>query len=198
MSNIYPLKPTPVDHEIIPVIMNRWSSLAFSSDLIETEKVNQLLEAMRWAPSSYNEQPWRVIYASAEDQQNYSKLADCLVSGNHWAKQAPLLMLVGAKKIFKHNQQPNAHAWYDTGAAVNSLILQATDLGLIAHQMGAFDMEKAQQNFSLPEDISLVVLIALGYPGDVSTLTEDWQKRQNAPRHRQLINEFASTTQWLA
>jgi len=198
MSNIYPWKLTPVDHEIMPAIKNRWSSLAFSSNAIETEKVNQLLEAMRWAPSSRNEQPWRVIYATKDDLVNYEKLAACIVEGNSWAKQAPLLLLIGAKKNLNYNQQPNAHAWYDTGAAVNSLLLQATELGLMVHQMGAFDRTKAMEKYHLPTDLEVIVLIAIGYSGQKETLPLNWQERQQAPRQRKTISEFASNTEWLS
>lgn len=190
-------KPAITNHEIHPLIAQRWSPRAFDSKLVETEKLAQLFEAARWTPSCFNDQPWTFIVATKDDTVNYQKMLDCLVPANIvWAQVAPVLGLVVAQKTFKHNGKPNAWGEYDAGQAAATLVLQATALNLVAHQMGGFDAAKAIATFNIPETARPVAAIAIGYAGETSNLPADLQERENAPRDRHPLSSFVFTSTW--
>lgn len=155
--------PAPADHPIHDLIKNRWSPRAFAEKTVESEKIDSLLEAARWAPSSFNEQPWRYVVGIKGDE-THAKLTECLVEGNAWAKAAPVLMLSVAKKLFDRNQKPNRHYLHDTGAASTIMALQATELGLFIHQMAGYDLDKARELFHIDETYEPAAMIAIGYP----------------------------------
>lgn len=191
--------PHDVAHPVHDLIRTRWSPRAFAPDRpVEPEKLRALLEAARWAPSSFNGQPWNFIVANrAEDSADYERMLKCLVEFNqNWAKSAPVLMIAVATKAFAHNGKPNAHALYDTGAAVALLALQAVDLGLAVHQMAGFSADQVRQAYNVPETVEPVTAIAVGYLGDVKTLSEDLRKKELAPGQRKPISEFAFSGEW--
>ena len=153
--------------------------------------LHRLFEAARWAPSSFNEQPWAFVIATKQDEEAHRAFADCLVEGNRqWAEHAPVLMFSLAKLTFDHNGKPNRHGYYDAGQAVAMMMVQATDLELVARQMGGFDQDKARTTLKLPENYDPVAAIALGYPGDAEQLPPESQKREFAPRERKSFQEF--------
>jgi nitroreductase len=121
MSLQYPKKSTPANHEINELIKKRWSPVAFSPEPIETEIINSLFEAMRWAPSCFNEQPWRVIYATKDKPAEFERLSGLLNEGNYWAKEAYLLLVVCTMPNFVYNQKPNRYKEYDAGAGIENL-----------------------------------------------------------------------------
>ncbi|MBD2296173.1 nitroreductase family protein [Anabaena sphaerica FACHB-251] len=190
-------KPANSQYPIHPLLQQRWSPLAFSNKSITAETLCSLLEAARWTASCYNEQPWYFIVATQENPQEFSKLLSCLVEANQvWAKNAPVLMISVAKLNFEKNGNPNRHAFYDAGAAVCSLTTQATSLGLFVHQMGGFDLAKAQELYNIPENYEPIAAIAVGYPGDPQTLPEQYQQREFAPRQRKPQHTFVFTGTW--
>lgn len=183
-------KETPVDFDIHPLIKDRWSSRSFSKTKVSISTVKKLLEAMRWAPSSMNEQPWEVL-VTEKGTEMHERLASTLAAGNaSWAPNAPLLMVVMAKTTFS-NGATNHSAYYDVGLAAGNLSIEATHHGLSLHQMGGFDRPAAKALLGLPENIQPVVIVAIGYRDKVEKLPEDLQKRELAPRKRKSIDEFA-------
>jgi nitroreductase len=189
--------PAITNHQIHPLISQRWSPRAFDSKPVETEKLAQLFEAARWASSCFNGQPWVFIVATKDDTVNYQKLLDCLVPFNaSWAQAAPVLAIIVAQKNFTHNGKPNAWAEYDAGQAAATLVLQATALNLVAHQMGGFDADKAIATFNIPETAKPIAAIAIGYEGEVSTLSPELQEKEKAARDRQPLSSFVFTGEW--
>ena len=181
---------TTIDSPVLNVIKNRRSRRAYTHKPIEPEKIKSLFEAARWAPSSMNDQPWTYIYATNEQPELWNKLFDALNESNKvWAKEAPLLVLSLARKHFA-NGTPNGSAKYDLGGANAFLVLQATELGLNAHQMGGYDQQKAIANLNIPQDFDLGVMMAIGYPGDPDALSENLKQREIAPRQRHRQEEF--------
>jgi nitroreductase len=174
---------------ILPLLAGRWSPLAFSSRTVEEEKLRRLFEATRWAPSSSNEQPW-VFVVSHQGTEEFARMADCLVEGNAWAKQAPVLALSAARMTFAKNGQPNRHGMYDTGAAVANLLTQAVAEDLVVHQMAGYDVEKARTVLSIPEHHELCAMMAIGYYGDHDSLSEKQRLREETPRQRKHQSEF--------
>lgn len=147
-------------HELLE---RRFSPREFTEEPVPRETIRRLLEAARWAPSSFNEQPWRFIVASKESPREFDALLACLGEKNQeWAKEAPLLMLSVAKKTFTRNDKPNRHSWHDVGLAVSQLIVQATHEGLYVHQMAGFDADEARETYAIPEEFEPVAAIAIG------------------------------------
>jgi nitroreductase len=113
-----------------------------------------------------------------------------------WAKNAPVLLLATALNVFPANGKPNRWAQYDTGAASENICLQAVALGLVAHQMGGFDAEKAKTVFKLPDDVTAMAMIALGYQADPAQLNADLQARETAARERQALGALFFEGEW--
>jgi len=177
-------------------IINRKSLLAFSSKPVEKVKLEIIFEAARWAPSSFNAQPWRYIYAGKDDK-GYQLLLSLLFDSNkEWAKTAPMLILSITEMIDIKKNRINRFAFHDLGLSTANLILQATSLGLFAHPMGGFNESLAIEIFQIPNGFKAGAIIALGYPGNPSILSEDLLKRQTAPRVRKNLEEIAFKGGW--
>lgn len=181
---------TEFESPLLDVIKNRRSRRAYSQGPVEEEKIKALFEAARWAPSSRNDQPWTYIYATKEQPELWNKLFDTLNEGNKtWAKDAYLLVLSLARKNSADGRL-NTSAKYDLGGANAFLTLQATELGLNIHQMGGYDHQKAIDNLNIPDNYEFGVMMAIGYPGDTSSLSDHLKQREVAPRHRYIQKEF--------
>jgi nitroreductase len=179
------------------LLARRWSPRAFSDRPVEPEKLRSLLEAARWAPSSYNEQPWAYQVATREDPVEHARLLSVLVEGNvAWAQRAPVLMLSVAKLNFDRSGKPNRHAFHDVGMASASLVFQATALGLLVHQMAGFSVEKARELYGIPEGWEPAAAFALGYQGKPDSLPERIRERELAPRTRKPLEQFVFTGRW--
>lgn len=179
------------------LIRSRWSPRAFSSREVSNEDLNAVLEAARWAASSYNEQPWRFFVTRKSDTQAHARFVDVLVPANRaWADAAPVLIIMAAKKTFSHSGSPNYYGLHDAGQALANLMLQATALGLHAHAMAGFDREKARKEIGIPDDYDLGAAVALGYFGDPDQLPEGPRKSELAPRQRKPLSEIAFGSRW--
>jgi nitroreductase len=193
-------KHARADHEVIDVIRRRWSPRAFDRgrDVPEAE-LRRLFEAARWAPSSFNEQPWRfLVCRRASDPDAYRALFESLSPRNQtWAESAPVLVLVAVRATLERNESPNSHAWYDTGQAVGFLTLQATAQGLSMRQMQGFDSERARTACGVPAPFDPAVVIAVGYAGDPDTLShEPHRAAETKPRERRPASEFVFNGRW--
>ena len=190
-------KPAETQYPIHDLLRRRWSPRAFSDRRVDPAIMRSLLEAARWAPSSYNEQPWSFIVATKDDPVEFGRLLSCLVEGNiQWAQHAPVLMVSVARLYFEDDGKPNRHAFHDVGLAVANLIVQATALGLVVHQMAGIFPDKIRELYGIPEGYEAVAGIALGYPGDPQSLPEELRKRELAPRERKPLTEFVFSGRW--
>lgn len=185
--------PTTLDgpahlHELLA---RRWSPRAFAPGRqLAAEAVTALFEAARWAPSSFNAQPWRYRYA-AHGGTGFETLRDLLTPHNQaWAQHASLLVLGLVQTRVQGRDQPNAYAQYDLGGANAALTVQATALGLHVHQMAGFDKARAQASFALPPDWEAVVMLAIGYRSSPEQLPEPLRRREMAPRERLPLAEL--------
>jgi len=192
-------KPAITQVPVQETIAERWSGRAYdASKKVSTEQTLALLEAARWAPSCYGDQPWRfIVWDKHADAASWQNGFDCLMPGNQaWVKDAPLLLLITANSLFNHNGQPNRWGQYDSGAATGNLCLQAASMGLMAHQMGGFDADKARQVFAIPEQYALMAMMAVGYPADISTLSAEVLERETIPRQRRALGELFFSGAW--
>jgi nitroreductase len=184
---------------IADLIARRWSPRAIDPTRpVGREHVLALLEAARWAPSCFGDQPWRyLVWDRFRDADAWRQAFECLAEGNQaWAENAPILLLALAAPNFSHNDQPNRWAQYDTGAAGENLCLQATALGLAAHQMGGFDEAQIKTRFGIPADHVGMAMIAVGHPAPAETLPEALQARESAPRERRPLAQIAFEGRW--
>ena len=190
-------KPAETQFPIHELLSQRWSPRAFAERSVEPEKIQRLLEAARWASSCFNEQPWVFLMAAVDETAEHSQLVNCLAEGNRvWAQGAPLLMISLAKMHFDHNGKPNRHALHDVGLAVGNLVVQATAMDLVVHQMAGILPEIIGECFSVPSGYEPVTGLAIGYLGDPQALSSDMRERERAPRSRRRLEEFVFTKTW--
>ncbi|MGG4047009.1 nitroreductase family protein [Paenibacillus favisporus] len=175
------------EYPVSPLFLNRWSTRAFSTRKVSDQDLYTVLDAAHWAPSSYNDQPWRFIVAKTEEQLStfHSFLNEFNLT---WASSAPVLIVVASDKLRENGDPNGAHA-FDAGAAWASLAIQATILGLHTHAIGGFDRNKAREILNVPDHLELHAVIALGYLGDKSVLPEAIQQRE-VPNDRRPLNEL--------
>ena len=197
-ATLYPEKPAPADHSIDQLMRRRWSPRVFEEREVERSKILTLLEAARWAPSCFNEQPWRYLVFDGSDRDSLERARGCLVEGNAWALKSPVLMVSVARNNFSKGDAPNRTAQHDVGLASEDLVLQAVDSGLAAHQMAGFDVERTRTGFGIPPDHTPIAMIAIGYPyrGDLGALPEKLRDRELAERSRKVIGEIAFAGKW--
>ena len=171
----------PVDK----IFVDRWSPRAMTGESIREEELMTLFEAARWAPSSYNNQPWRILYAR-RDTEHWPLFLGLLVEGNRtWAKDAAALLLFVSKTTFDFNGETYPTHSFDTGAAWENLALQATLNGLVAHGMQGFDYERASAELKIPEGFRVEAMAAVGRPGRAEDLPESLRERESpSPRKK--------------
>lgn len=178
-------------------IRKRWSPRAFLAEAPPLDKLFTMLEAARWAPSCFNEQPWRFILGVKSRGDSYHKIFDSLVEFNQeWARHAPVLLLAVARTHFSTNDKPNDHHAYDTGAAMSLLSVQAAEFDIYVHQMAGFDRDKARENFAIPEGFLPVAAAAIGYRGEPQILNEKQQRGEAKTRERKGWGETCFEGTW--
>lgn len=181
------------------LLARRWSPRAYAAGkTISREQITALLEAGRWAPSCNGDEPWRyLVWDRSRDPQGWQQAFDCLSEGNQkWVKNVPLLLLSCAGSSFAHNGKPNRWTQHDTGMASLSIALQAVALGLIAHQMGGFDAEKARAAFGIPAEYTPMAMIAVGHQAAPDVLDEETKARELRPRSRKPLGEHFFESAW--
>ena len=176
------------DHPVAEIFLDRWSPRAMTGAAIPTADLLTLFEAARWAPSSYNNQPWRILYAN-RDSSHWKLFFDLLVESNQiWAKNAGALLLFLSKKTFTHNGKPSVTHSFDTGAAWENLALQGSLKGYVVHGMQGFDYERARIELNIPDDFHIEAMVAIGRPGSPEALPEKLQAKE-APSDRRKLEE---------
>jgi nitroreductase len=179
------------------LIRKRWSPRSFSAREVSTQDLKTILEAARWAASSNNEQPWRFLVARKSDGAAYEKILNLLVPANQaWAKTAPVLLIMAAKRTFSHSGSPNRYGLHDAGQALAHLFLQATALGLHAHGMAGFDAERARKELGIPDDYDLGAAVALGYVASPEQLPERYRQGEISKRQRRPLQEIVFRANW--
>ena len=191
------LKDAVTDYPIHQLLTKRWSPYAFDKRPVSVEDLRSLFEAVRWAASSYNEQPWHYLIATQQQPQEFERLLSCLVEGNQaWATAAPVLAISVASLRFQLNGKPNAAAIHDMGAAACSLTVEATVRGLVVHQMIGILPDRARELYEIPDGYQAVTGLAIGYAGDPATLPEKLRQRDQTKRARKPLTEFVFEGRW--
>jgi nitroreductase len=184
-------KTAKTNFPIHNLIAQRWSARAFSTKPVEKSKLLSILEAARWAPSSRNEQPWRYIVFANDNTEKLNIARSVLLEINSYAKLAPILICAITKKYYSDNGIYNKLHFHDLGAANENMFLESFNQGLIMHEMGGFDREKARKVFSIPDDFEIGVMIAIGYQDSHNILPERYREKALSPRERKSLSEIA-------
>ena len=182
------------DHDIEKLLLQRWSPRAFTGEKMPQAELMRLFEAARWAPSSYNSQPWRYLYAH-RDTPAWAGFLNLLVEFNQsWAKQASVLIVAVSKNTMrppgKDADVPSHSHSFDAGAAWQNMSLQATAMGWHTHGMVGFDMARAATELHVPQGYTVEAAIAVGRLGDPASLPEMLRARE-APNTRDPVASFA-------
>ncbi|MBU6382904.1 MAG: nitroreductase family protein [Verrucomicrobia bacterium] len=183
------------DHPIQPLILNRWSPRSMSGEPIPNETIEALFEAARWAPSSYNNQPWRFLYGK-KGSPHFPLFFDLLTDFNKlWCEKAALLGVIASEKIFEKTKKPSITHAFDTGAAWENLALEGNARNLVVHGMQGFDYEKARASLKIPDAFEVLAMFAVGKPAPKETLPEDLLKRET-PSTRKKVSEITFEGHW--
>lgn len=185
------------DHPIQDVVAHRWSPYGYDPRPVPAADLRSLFEAARWAPSAFNEQPWRYIVAVREDETAFATLLDCLVDANReWARHASALAVGVAALTYARNGNPNGTALHDLGLAAAALSTEATARGLVVHQMGGIRPDRVREIYGVPEGFKPLTALAIGYAADPATLPAELRERDTAPRSRRPQAEFVFAGAW--
>jgi nitroreductase len=193
-------RTAPADTPLLAAIAARWSPRAFRDEPVPEASLARVLEAGRWASSCFNEQPWAFVIAERHrDAAAFARILGLLSENNRkWAGVASVLMVACARTRFAANGNPNIHAWYDLGQSTSAMAIEAAGLGLQLHQMAGLDRARAKPELGIPEDVDVAVAIALGVPGDASSLPEPLATREAAPRVRKPRSGWTFRGRWEA
>lgn len=190
-------KTASPDYPIHELLVQRWSPYGFDERPVAPDDIRSLFEAARWAPSSYNEQPWSFIVASREEPEEFEKLLSCLVDANQeWAKAAPVLVLGVVSLRFARNGKENRAAVHDLGLAAANIVFEATARGLFVHQMIGILPDKAHEVYGIPENSQAWTAMAIGYKGDPATLPDKLKERDLTPRRRKPLHQIVFAGRW--
>lgn len=170
-------------------ILNRWSPRSFSGQEISDRDLFSLFEAARWAPSSFNNQPWRFIYAK-KNSKKWDLLFGLLVDFNkQWCSNASVLVVIVSRKTFEYNGKPSPTHQFDTGSAWENLAIQAVSIGLVTHAMQGFDYDKAKKDLEVPDEYEVIAMVAIGKKGEKERLSAELQQRE-VPSNRKPLDEI--------
>ena len=191
-------KKAATEVPINEIIAQRWSPRAFDSNYVMTEdSVKSLFEAARWAPSCYGDQPWQFVLFKKEDATAWTSALNCLsINNQNWAMDASILIVVCANKNFNHNNELNRWAHYDTGAASENICLQATSIGLSAHQMGGFDQDKIRNLSNIPIEFDILACMVVGKSLDESKLSKIQKEKEGQMRSRKILKDIYFINEW--
>jgi nitroreductase len=175
------------NYPIGPLLLDRWSPRSMTGEPLPDEELFPLFEAARWAPSSYNNQPWRFIVARRQNPDEFERFFGLLVPANQaWAKDAAALVAVVSRTRFDSNDKPSITHAFDAGAAWENLALEATRRELVAHGMEGFDYARAKSELLIPDDFEVHAMIAIGRRAPVEDLPEKYRAREHPGSRRPL------------
>ncbi len=159
-----------------------------TGESLDEDEFMPLFEAAKWAPSSYNNQPWRFLYTT-RNSDHWNVYFDFLSNENKiWAKRAAVLVVMVSKTTFDYNGEPSRTHSFDTGAAWQNLALEGARQGLVVHGIGGFDYERAAAVLSVPSDYAIEAMAAIGVRETPSALPSEMQEREQ-PSDRKPLSD---------
>lgn len=179
---------------ILKAIESRRAFRALSTHPVPREVLSRLAEAAHLAPSSGNNQPWRIVTVIEDEQLNALKAS--LSAGNYWARKAPAIAALVTNAEWSMRLAGRDYAYFELGMAAMAYQLQAVEEGLYAHPIIGFDVAMAKQVLGIPDTCVLEVLIVVGYSGDTSNLSEKHQELERSARSRKPLDAIAAFDFW--
>jgi len=182
------------DFPIDPLFLERWSPRAFDGSEVPEEDLATIFEAARWAPSAFNSQPWRFLYAR-RGEADWERFLGLLIPWNRaWAQSASVLVYILSDTLPFTDRKtgepaPSSTHSFDAGAAWACLALQATRLGYHAHGMSGIQYELARAELAIPERYALNAACVIGRIGDPAIL-DDKQRAREFPSDRRPRGDF--------
>ena len=174
------------------IFFKRQSKRSYLEKPVEPDKLDRILEVVRWSPSCNNNQPWRFLVVTEPEQRK--KFMECLPRGNQYAQKASVLFAVCAREEDDavREDDPVKYYQFDCGLAVMSLLLAATYEGLLAHPMAGYDAAKLHEAFDIPAEYHIMCIVAMGHRGPTEALEGKWREWDEAPRTRKAREEIFS------
>jgi nitroreductase len=165
------------------LITSRYSVRAYKPDPVEPEKLQQILEAARLAPTAANRQPFQLIVIHTEGRENELQA----IYHRDWFVQAPILICaVGVpRNSWVRSDDNRRYLDVDLAIVMDHLILAAADQGLGTCWIGAFNARAARAALSLPDDVEPLIFTPLGYPADLP-----------GPKERKPLEELVRYEKW--
>ena len=187
-------KHRPNKHGSNDIFRNRWSPRAMTGQPVRDEDLMAMFEAAHWAPSSFNNQPWRFIYVK-RDHPDWHKFLGFLIEFNRtWCQNAGALVVIVSKTTFDYNGQPSITHAFDTGAAWGMFSLEGSMRGLVVHGMQGFDYDKAKRELNIPDGYEVYAMAAVGTFADASILSKDLADREKLSGRKDLSRIVAAGT----
>ena len=181
--------------DLIPEINERRARRALSEKEIPEDVVHRIMTAATYAPSCNNNQSWRFLVVTEEQALN--RIREALAGGNYWAKKAPVMVAVVTRlDLDAQLSDRRDYALFDSGLATENLQLQAVKEGLYVHPMAGFDPLIVKEAFKIPDEFIVITLVAIGYPGETSHLSEKHLKAEQSPRTRKPESEVICYNGW--
>lgn len=184
------------EHPVSPMFVERWSPRAFTDATISEPELLTILEAGRWAPSAFNVQPWRFIYARRGTPAWAPLLASLHPFNQSWAQRASALVVVACANQSLSpgatEPSPNPHHPFDAGAACAYIALQASMMGWHAHTMAGIEKDIARERLQVPADHAIHVAMAIGRRSEDTSFLSDSQRAREKPSARLPLAAIAS------
>jgi nitroreductase len=181
--------------ELLKEIDERRANRAMSESPIPADALARIMAAATYAPSCFNNQPWRFVVINAPE--TLAKARSALTDGNYWAKKAPALVVVATRSgLDCQLSDGRDYAFFDCGLATENLLLQAVKEGLYAHPMAGFDPPLVKTAIGIPDDYTVITLVALGSPGSDAHLSKKHLQGEKMARTRKPDAEVISYNAW--
>jgi nitroreductase len=176
-------------YPVLDLLKNRWSPRSMTGESISKEELFSLFEGARWSASSYNNQPWRFIYAM-RDEPAFEVLFNLLKPQNQgWTKNAAVLIVVISRTLFEYDDRFSITHSFDTGAAAENMALQAFSIGLAIRGMEGFSYERAREELNIPQEYAVEAMFAVGRKAPEEALEEEYRIKDQ-PTDRKPVDEF--------
>ncbi|MDC7244509.1 MAG: nitroreductase family protein [Sphaerochaetaceae bacterium] len=180
--------------QLLEPIQKRRAYRAFDKKKVDTEILTRLAQAAHTAPSSANNQPWRIVTVTEEGQ--LAKMKEVLAGGNYWGKNAPAVSAFVTSPGWSMSIGGRDLAYFELGMAAMAYQLQAVSEGLYVHPIVGFDAQKAKEVLSIPDEAVLEILMIVGYPGDKDILSEKHLQMEEMERERKPLDQILSWDRW--
>ena len=173
----------------------RRAKRALSTEPVSQQQVELLIRAAHLAPSCFNSQPWRLVVI--DDPQILQAVKETMPKGNYWTAPAPVIIAVASQRDLDCTLSDNRDYFlFGCGMAVGTLMIQATQMDLVAHPIAGYNPVKVKEILGIPEDYTLITLVVVGRPGDVSQLSDQHREIELGPRDRKPLSEVMARNRY--